>query len=104
VQSFWGRKVRKTAWSQPISWDEVKRRAAGRYQYNAIRQLRAALRRREVLKLLGEFGWTYGSQAQIARVLHCSEATISRDLAKLLPLVQECPTCHHLRPRDFLQG
>jgi hypothetical protein len=52
-------------------------------------------------KLLGAWGWTYGVQAQIARVLHCSEATISRDVAKLMPLMEECPTCHQLRPREW---
>jgi DNA-binding CsgD family transcriptional regulator len=93
--------VRKTWWSQPTSWAEVKKRAAGRYKYNALRQVRAALRRREVLRLLGELGWTYGSQAQIARQLGVSEATISRDLAMLLPLVKECPTCGGLTPRDW---
>jgi hypothetical protein len=93
--------VRKSAWRQPTGWDEVTRRAAGRYKYNAVRKLRAQLRRREVLKLLGAWGWTYGVQAQIARVLNCSEATISRDVAQLMPLVQECPTCHGLTPRAW---
>jgi hypothetical protein len=68
-----------------------------------MRQLHAALRRREVLQLLGEIGWTYGSQAQIARQLGVSEATISRDLATILPLYEECPRCHQLRPRDWWQ-
>jgi hypothetical protein len=93
--------VRKTWWSQLTSWEEVKKRAAGRYKYNKVRQVQAALRRREVLKLLGEIGWTYGSQAAIARQLGCSEATISRDLAVLLPLVEECPTWHQFRPRAW---
>jgi hypothetical protein len=51
------------------------------------------------LQLLGEFGWTYGSQAAIARRLGVSAATISRDLAKLLPLVRECPACGSLVPK-----
>jgi hypothetical protein len=93
--------VGKTAWSQPTTWAEVKRRAVGRYKYNKVRQLQAAMRRREVLKLLGEIGWTYGSQAAIARQLAVSEATISRDLARILPLMQECPTCHVMTPRDW---
>jgi len=93
--------VRKTFWSQPTTWAEVTRRAAGRQKYNALRQLRAAMRRREVLTLLGECGWTYGSQAAIARQLGVSEATISRDLAKILPLMQECATCGGLRPREW---
>jgi hypothetical protein len=93
--------VRKTPWSQPTSWDEVTRRAAGRYKYNKVRQVRAALRRRDILKLLGEWGWTYGVQAQIARVLGVSETTISRDVAQLMPLVEECPTCGALKPRAW---
>jgi DNA invertase Pin-like site-specific DNA recombinase len=93
--------VQRSAWSQPTSWETVKRRAAGRLRYNKARQFRAALRRREVLKLLGEIGWTYGSQATIARRLHVSGATISRDLAVLLPLVETCPTCHQFRPRAW---
>jgi hypothetical protein len=40
-------------------------------------------------------------QAQIARQLGVSEATISRDLAVLLPLVAECPTCHQFVLRDW---
>jgi DNA-binding NarL/FixJ family response regulator len=93
--------VRKTFWSQPTSWAEVKRRAVGRYKYNAVRQVRAALRRRNVLQLLGERGWTYGSQAAIARQLGVSEATISRDLARILPLMQECAACGGLAPREW---
>lgn len=93
--------MRKTWWTQPTSWEQVKKRAAGRYKYNALRQLRAAMRRREVLQLLGEIGWSYGSQAAIARQLGCSEATISRDLAKILPLMQECATCGGLTPRAW---
>jgi hypothetical protein len=86
--------VQRSAWRQPTTWEEVTRRAAGRTRHNKVRQLRAALRRRQVLQLLGEIGWTYGSQARIARQLGCSEATISRDMAVLLPVVEECPTCH----------
>jgi hypothetical protein len=54
-----------------------------------------------VLKLLGEIGWTYGSQAAIARRLRVSAATISRDMAVLLPVVEECPTCHQFRLRRW---
>jgi hypothetical protein len=93
--------VRKTAWSQPTTWDEVTRRAAGRYKDNTLRQLQAAVRRREVLKWLGEFDWTYGVQARIAPQLGMSEATISRDLAVLLLLMQECSACGGLQPRRW---
>ena len=86
-------------WQARVSADEAHRRAAGRRKYNAVRQLRARLRRQEVLRLLGELGWGYGVQARIAAVLGVHPATISRDLAKLLPLYRECPTCGGLRPR-----
>jgi hypothetical protein len=39
-----------------------------------------------------------GSRTAAALGVH--PATISRDLAKLLPLYRECPTCWALRPRD----
>jgi hypothetical protein len=63
--------------------------------------LRAALRRREVLKCLVDYGWTYGCQIVIARQLGVSEATISRDVARLLPLMEECPTYGGLTPRQW---
>jgi len=56
-------------WQARVSEDETHRRAAGRRHYNAVRQLRARVRRQEVLRLLGEFGWGYGVQARIAAVL-----------------------------------
>ena len=93
--------MRKTAWSARTSWDTVCKRAAGRRHYNSVRALRATMRRRQVLTLLAAGGWTYGSQAQIARQLGVSEATISRDLAVMLPLVEECSTCHQFIPRTW---
>jgi len=89
----------KRSWSAPTSWEEVKKRAAGRAKYNALRRLNAQLRRRQVLQLLGEIGWTYGSQATVARQLGVSEATISRDMATILPLYRECAHCGSLVPR-----
>jgi hypothetical protein len=35
--------------------------------------------------------------------LQVSAATISRDVAVLLPLVEECPTCYQFRPRTWWQ-
>jgi hypothetical protein len=59
------------------------------------------MRRREVLKCLIDYGWAYGAQIKIAQQLQVSEATISRDVARLLPLMQECPSCHGLMPRSW---
>jgi hypothetical protein len=93
--------VRKTFWSELTTWEEVKRRAGGRAKYNALRQFGAAMRRRQVLHLLGELGWTYGVQATMARRLGVSEATISRDMAQLLPLVKPCPACGQFILREW---
>jgi hypothetical protein len=66
-------------------WDEVCRRTAGRRRYNKRRQLLAELRRYELAKLFAEhdpFEW--GSRKKFAEELQVSEATISRDIAKLI--------------------
>lgn len=91
----------RNSWSAPTDWLTVCRRAAGRRKYHALRRLRACLRRREVLRLLGEWGWTYGVQARLSRHLGVSRATICRDVQMLLPLVEPCPTCGMLQPRDW---
>jgi DNA-directed RNA polymerase specialized sigma24 family protein len=67
-----------------------------------MRQLRRQFRLQEVVRLLGELGWAYGVQAAIARRLGVSEATVSRDIQRvILPLYAECPTCGQLRPREW---
>jgi hypothetical protein len=65
--------------------------------------LQAQLRRRRVLTLLGDLGWEYGVQSLIAAHLGVHKSTISRDLAALMPLTKECPTCHQLRPREWAE-
>ncbi len=51
-------------------------------------------RRHEVMKLALELHWPeHGVQAEIARRLGVSEATVSRDLATIAPV--RCPTCEH---------
>jgi DNA-binding NarL/FixJ family response regulator len=67
------------AWQQPVSNDEAYRRASGRRRFNWGRQLRAELRQHQVLRLLR----AGGTQASIAKALHVSAATISRDAAAL---------------------
>jgi hypothetical protein len=59
----------RTNWQVRVSEDEAHRQAAGRRHDNAVCQFRARLRRREVLQLLGAFGWGYGVQARIAATL-----------------------------------
>ena len=95
------RKVAKVAWTKWTDWDTVCKRAAGRAHYNSIRTYRAELRRGEVLQLLQEWGWGHGTQARIARCLGVSAATVSRDVARILPLYTECRHCGWLRPRHW---
>jgi len=63
----------------------------GRRRHNAIRRVQAVERRAKVRARVAELGWRYGTQAQVARELGVSEATVSRDLASIAPHV--CPTC-----------
>jgi hypothetical protein len=89
-------------WSTRTTWNEVQRRAAGRNRINAVRRLRAVLRRGEVVQLLKTFRvFNRGSQAEIARRLGVSEATISRDVKLLLFSSRPCPTCGGLRNPDL---
>src|SRR5438309_250877 len=66
----------------------VHRRAGGRRHYNNVRAVAVAYRRLQVSRLLlttrgrGRIG-SHGVQAEIARKLGVSEATISRDCAYL---------------------
>jgi hypothetical protein len=92
--------VRKINWTVPTTRQEVYRRAGGRGRYNAVRKCRAALRRREVLKLLGAWGLGPGVQARMAAHLGVSASTISRDFRWLLPLVEACPRCGTLTARE----
>jgi hypothetical protein len=94
-------KVRNSWWTQRTDWDTVCRRARGRANFNARRRLAARLRQREVLVLLARWGWKYGVQSLIVAHLGVHKSTISRDLATLMPLTKECPTCHQLRLRHW---
>jgi hypothetical protein len=67
----------------------------GRRRYNSVRRARAEFRRLEVMRLALELHWPeFGVQAEIARLLDVSQATISRDVAAVLVPVR-CPTCDH---------
>jgi DNA-binding CsgD family transcriptional regulator len=68
--------------------------------WHSQRWLCTRLRRREVLQLLGKLGWHRGTQQRIAERLHVSAATISRDLGRIMPLVEVCAACGHLAPRE----
>jgi hypothetical protein len=65
----------------------------GRRRYNSVRRARAWHRRLEVVALARELHWPeFGVQAEIARRLGVSEATVSRDVAAVL-VPTRCPTC-----------
>jgi hypothetical protein len=95
--------VRKGSWRAPTSWDEMHRRACGRRHYNSVRTFRATLRRGQVLRLLFRWGFAHGVQVRIARTLGCSEATLSRDMAVILPLFREIVPDGPLVPRYWYQ-
>ena len=82
-------------WSELTSRDEVCRRAAGRRHYNSVRRFQAAIRRREVARLLCVQGGLTerGTQANLARQLGVSRSTVCRDIAWLLRQGRPCPCC-----------
>ena len=70
-----------TSWSKLTTHDEAMRRAAGRRNYNSVRQFRASRRRVEVYRLTREYGLGHGVRQRIADEIGVSRSTISRDLA-----------------------
>lgn len=63
-----------------LSFDQICKRAGGRRRYNHQREIAKDARRKEVERLLDEYGHkTTGVQARIAHELGVSEATVSRD-------------------------
>lgn len=74
----------RDAWAEYTTDTEMQRRAGGRRHYNAVRRFRAELRRRHLAAWLrADAGGWYGQQARAAHALGVSEATISRDLARM---------------------
>lgn len=86
-------------WNNEVSHDEMCRRASGRRQYNAVRQFRAELRRREIIDLTirrGLVPFTHGMQSRLAEHFGVSRSTICRDLARIREDNYRagcCPTC-----------
>lgn len=84
------------AWAAPVSDAEAARRAGGRRCRNALRQLRAAVRRQWVAELWLAYGGEHGCQAAIARELGVSRSTVCRDVAALFEEARKgdvCPFC-----------
>jgi hypothetical protein len=81
----------RAGWHAPTDLPTVAKRAGGRRRFNAVRQLRAELRRRELRRLIAElnaaggcFLLTHGAQAGFARRLGVHRSTICRDVRRLL--------------------
>lgn len=92
-------------WTLPTTDASAARRAGGRRHYNLVRQGRARLRRARLGELFAKHGLPRGFQAKVARVLHVSEATVSRDLRQLFWEVaqsepERCPACGCLPPPE----
>jgi hypothetical protein len=92
----------RNGWSMPVSDDLAHRRASGRRRYNARRQLQAAARRDDLIRLwaiandrggLGLFEW--GVRADMARQLGVHRSTVTRDLTRIFAdwQTRPCPTC-----------
>ena len=87
-------------WSNPAASSVVNARAGGRRAYNALRRDQKLIRRHEVEALLHRWGWSFGTQARIARELGVSDATVSRDVAAILPLYKPCGHCGTLLSKE----
>jgi DNA-binding NarL/FixJ family response regulator len=84
--------MNQRAWSTSTDFDTICRRASGRRRYNAVRQLRAELRRFQVARFLRQ-GLL---QCHMAVELGVHPSTISRDIAMLL---SEHRLCYSPLPR-----
>jgi hypothetical protein len=82
-------------WTTPTTSDEAARRAGGRRRYNRWRRFMVLRRQAVVMRLLSCKGGFFrrGIQAELARALRVSRATICRDIKYLLRLGWPCPHC-----------
>lgn len=95
--------VMTAAWSRLTTPAVVARRAAGRTAYNNRRKLQAALQSLELMATWEEMLndgiglFDQGGQAEMARRLGVSRATVSRAVAYLKRSwgMAACPTCGH---------
>src|SRR5262245_21969088 len=98
---------KRATWGNRTDWQTVCRRAAGRNRHNAVRQARAALRRKKLVTLWGEQAQRgasildRGAQTALAAVLGVHRSTVCRDVAAILADMNErgaCPWCGTLKP------
>jgi hypothetical protein len=91
--------MRGVNWSAPTTPAIVARRAGGRRKYNALRKLRAELRRRGLVAALHATGQSLmarGTAGWWARRAGIADTTARRDLAALLAQLRAgrpCPIC-----------
>jgi Trp operon repressor len=83
-----------------MDWDQVCRRAGGRRKYLALQRERAIMRRKKMVELLGRTGFGHGAQAELARLLGVSAATICRDMKAINIHYTKCQYCGELTERD----
>ena len=82
-----------------LSADTVARRAGGRRHYNALRRVRAALRRHDVLTLIVRHDLDLtarGTSSRIASALGVHRSTVFRDVQAILADLRRgrpCPCC-----------
>ncbi|HEY7309551.1 MAG TPA: hypothetical protein VH643_09350 [Gemmataceae bacterium] len=83
------------AWFETIDTGTAYRRAGGRSHYNSVRRFQAAIRRRELARLLCVQGGltARGMQTRLARQLGVSRSTVCRDVAWLLRQARPCRCC-----------
>ena len=88
-------------WHNWVPAEYAYRRAGGRNRYNSIRQMRADMRVAKVSELLQKYPHERGLQARIAEELGVSEATISRDVGRLMHSGHRCPACQSYIPGNI---
>jgi len=78
-------------WGRARDWDEVCRRASARRAWHALQRIRVLVRRRKVVRLADALGGLCrrGVQAAVARRLGVSRATVCRDIAAILRMVND---------------
>jgi hypothetical protein len=58
--------VTNKEWASLVPWEEVVARSRGRAKYNAIRKVRAQVRRLAIVRRLRQVGFQQGVQHQLA--------------------------------------
>lgn len=96
--------MQRILWSEKACNREAFHRAGGRRRYNAMRKLGASARQIMLLKMCGNGYFRLfierGFQAEMARELGVSKATISRDISLIRSVYT--PLCRNLIPGHLI--